>query len=201
MGKLVSIVGGSGSGKTTLARVICQAGNYTPYLEDLRIRPFQASFMQELTGYGLANQVDFLLYRAEQEMAIRKGDGIGVQDGGLDLDYQVFSRLFLENHYLSEDEFGLVQRTYCLLRALLPPPDCIIRLNTPLDVLAARRNARRRALDIAANTDLERIDRLLQDWFSQNPPAAPLLEVDYQPDDIGFAKSLPRVMDFIEKHI
>lgn len=201
MGKLVSIVGGSGSGKTTLARMICQAGAYTPYLEDLRIRPFQASFMKERTGYGLANQVDFLLYRAEQEMAIRQSGGVGVQDGGLDLDFHVFSRLFLENAYLNEDEFGLVQRMYCLLRGLLPPPDCIIRLNVPLDVLAARRNARRRELDIAANTDLERIDRLLQDWFSQNPPASPVLEVDYEPGDIAFINSIPWIIEFIRTHI
>src|SRR5512146_2425987 len=86
MGKLVTIVGSSGSGKTTLARVICRSKGFAPFLEDLKIRPFQASFMGELKTYALPNQVDFLLYRAEQELFIRQNDVIGIQDGGLDLD-------------------------------------------------------------------------------------------------------------------
>ncbi len=199
MGKLVTIVGGSGSGKTTLARVVCQSGSYTPYLEDLRIRPFQSSFMHEGKSFALANQVDFLLYRAEQEIAIRNSEVVGVQDGGLDLDYYIFSRLFLENQYLTKDEFTLVQRLYRLLRALLPPPDCVIRLNIPVDVIARRRNVRQRELDITANSDLVKIDRLLKEWFSQNSPTAPVLEVDYQPDDISFSKSIDKVLDFIHQ--
>ncbi len=199
MGKLVTIVGSSGSGKTTLARVICQAGQYTPYLEDLRVRPFQASFMHEGKSYALANQVDFLLYRAEQEMSIRASEGIGVQDGGLDLDYYIFSRLFRENQYLTEDEFALVERQYHLLRSLLPPPDCVIRLKIPLEVVALRRNVRQRQLDIAANSDLARIDRLLTEWFSQDPPASPILEIDNQLDDASFSNSIGKVLDFIRQ--
>ncbi len=199
MGKLVTIVGGSGSGKTTLARVICQAGNFAPYLEDLCIRPFQSSFMHEGKSFALANQVDFLLYRAEQEISIRNSEGIGVQDGGLDLDYYIFSRLFLENQYLTKDEFALVERLYRLLRTLLPPPDCVIRLNIPVDVIARRRNVRQRELDIAANSDLVKIDRLLKDWFSQNPPSSPVLEIDNQLDDISFSKTIDKVMDFIHQ--
>ncbi len=76
----------------------------------------------------------------------------------------------------------------------------MIRLKIPLDVLARRRTARQRELDIATNSDLARIDRLLAEWFSQNPPASPVLEVDYLPDDISFSKSITRVMDFIGKH-
>ncbi len=200
MGKLVTIVGGSGSGKTTLARVICQAGNYTPYLEDLRIRPFQASFRHEGKSYALANQVDFLLYRAEQEISIRNSEGIGVQDGGLDLDYYIFSRLFRANQYLTQDEFALVERLYRLLRALLPPPNCVIRLNIPLEVVARRRTVRQRELDITANSDLARIDRLLKEWFSQSPPSSPVLEIDNRLDDASFSKSIDKVMEFIRQH-
>ncbi len=200
MGKLVTIVGGSGSGKTTLVRALCQSGKYTSFLEDLRIRPFQATFMHELKSYALPNQVDFLIFRAEQEVAIRNSEVIGIQDGGLDLDYHVFSRLFLENNYLTQDEFALVQRLYRLLRTLLPPPDCIVRLNIPLEVIASHRNVRQRELDITANSDLVKIDRLLREWFSQSPPSAPVLEVDYQEDDIAFSKSIGKVLDFIRRY-
>jgi deoxyadenosine/deoxycytidine kinase len=200
MGKLVTIIGSNGSGKTTLARVVCRhSARFSPLLEDLRMRPFQASFMHDLKTYGFANQVDFLIYRAEQELSIRNSEVIGVQDGGLDLDYYIFSRLFRENQYLSEDEFALVQRLYGLLRSLLPPPDCIIHLNIPVEVLAKRRAMRQRELDITASDDLVRIERLIKEWFEENPPAAPVLEINYQDDDIGFSKSIAKVLDFIEQ--
>jgi deoxyadenosine/deoxycytidine kinase len=200
MGKLVTIIGSNGSGKTTLARVVCRhSARFSPLLEDLRMRPFQASFMHDLKTYGFANQVDFLIYRAEQELSIRNSEVIGVQDGGLDLDYYIFSRLFRENQYLSEDEFALVQRLYGLLRSLLPPPDCIIHLNIPVEVLARRRAMRQRELDITASDDLVRIERLIKEWFEENPPAAPVLEINYQDDDIGFSKSIAKVLDFIEQ--
>ncbi len=200
MGKLVTIVGSSGSGKTTLARAICQSPRYTPFLEDLKIRPFQASFMSQLKGYAFPNQVDFLLYRAEQEHFIRTNDVIGIQDGGLELDFYIFSRLFLENGYLTQAEFDLVGRLYALLRAILPPPDCVIKLNLPLEVLAQRRNERRRDLDITVNPDLARVDRLLQEWFDENPPSSPVLEVDYREDDFMFSRSIAQVLDFIQQH-
>ncbi len=201
MGKLVTIVGSSGSGKTTLARVICQAQGFTPFLEDLNIRPFQASFMQELKTYALPNQVDFLLYRAEQELLVRKNDVVGIQDGGLDLDFFIFSRLFLENKYFSEAEFALVQRFYGLLRSILPPPDCIIKLNVPLTVLAERRNARRRSLDITINSDLVMIEALTKEWFAKNPPTSPVLEVDYQKDDVAYSQSIGGILEFIRRNI
>ena len=200
MGKLVSIVGSSGSGKTTLARVICQTEGFTPFLEDLNLRPFQAGFMRELKAYALPNQVDFLLYRAEQEITLRNHDLIGIQDGGLDLDYHVFSRLFLENKYLSEPEFALVGRFYTLLRSFLPPPDCMIKLNIPLAVLAERRNTRLRSLDITINSDLVKIDGLIKEWFGQNSPSSPVLEVDYQKDDVSFAQSIGKILEFIRQH-
>jgi len=200
MGKLVTIEGNSGSGKTTLVRVICQAKGYTPFLEDLKQRPFQASFMRELNKFALPNQVDFLLYRAEQELFIRQNDVIGIQDGGLDLDYQIFSRLFLANNYLSEPEFALVTRFYGLLRTILPPPDCMIKLNIPQAVLTERRNARRRRLDITINSDLVRIEGLIGEWFGKNPPSSPVMEVDFQKDDVSFSRSIEGIMEFIRRY-
>jgi len=201
MGKLVTIVGSSGSGKTTLARVICRTKGFTPFLEDLKLRPFQAGFMRELKTYALPNQVDFFLYRAEQELFIRQNDVIGIQDGGLDLDFHIFSRLFLENKYLSEPEFALVARFYALLRSILSPPDCIIKLNIPLAVLAERRNTRRRSLDITVNSDLGKIEALIREWFGKNPPSSPILEVDFQKDDVSFSHSIKGILEFIRQNI
>jgi deoxyadenosine/deoxycytidine kinase len=102
MGKLVTIVGNTGCGKTTLAKIICHSSRYTAFLEQHRERPFQETFMQDLKTAAFPNQVDFMLFRAEQEAVIRTSDIVGIQDGGLDQDFHIFTRLFYLNNYLSE---------------------------------------------------------------------------------------------------
>ena len=134
MGKLVSVVGNSGAGKTTLVQRLCALTPLQPALEQHGERPFQQLFADDLTRYGLANQVDYLLLRAEQERAARASDGIAIHDGGLDLDFHGFAKLFWHKGYLSGAEYGLCERLYTTLRACLPPPDLVIYLMAPVSL-------------------------------------------------------------------
>src|SRR4030095_6286040 len=93
MSKLISVVGPSGVGKTTFVRTLAQAYPFTTAYEGHAERPFQALFKQD-KKYALANQLDYLLLRAEQEKELRASPQIGLLDGGLDLDFHGFRRLF-----------------------------------------------------------------------------------------------------------
>jgi deoxyadenosine/deoxycytidine kinase len=70
MGKLVTIVGPSGVGKTALVRALAKKHDFATALEQHDERPFQALFKQD-ARYGLANQIDYFLLRAEQERTLR----------------------------------------------------------------------------------------------------------------------------------
>lgn len=199
MGKLVTVVGNCGSGKTTLTRLICEQMGCEPLLEQHVERPFQQQFMQDLSRDAFQNQVDYLLFRAEQERSLRAGENVGVQDGGLDQDYYVFSHLFLQKGYLRPAEFELCGRLHQLSRAFLPPPDGIVWLTAPVHVLAARRAKRSRAVDIVLEADLPVIDRLLQQWLERMPPDAPLLAVDASAEGQPFAENLAQVLAFIQE--
>ena len=83
MGKLITVVGNSGVGKTTLTHRLCTAvPQFTAALEQHAERPFQALFAADLQRYALANQIDYLLYRAEQERILRHEKQIAIIDGG-----------------------------------------------------------------------------------------------------------------------
>lgn len=191
--KLITIVGNSGAGKTTLTRRLCELGPFVTGLEQIDERPFQALFAHDLHRYALPNQVDYLLLRAEQEWAIRQSGQIGIQDGGLEMDFHVFARLFFEKGYLSDAEYQLCARLYDFFRQLLPPPDLIIRLVAPLDVIAQRYRRRNRTLEIARLDDLAQMETLLDRWLA-TVTTTPILVVDAGDDDPTYARQVERIL-------
>jgi deoxyadenosine/deoxycytidine kinase len=198
VGKLITIVGNSGVGKTTLTRELCRAASFITGLEQHEDRPFQKQFALDLKGYALANQIDYLLYRAEQEQHIRQSSLIGIQDGGLEQDFYVFTRYFYRKGYLNEDEYRLCERVYLLIRSLLPPPDAIIRLTAPLNVVSERYLERGRGLEIATVEDLAELEELLNDWI-KGVESIPVITVDASSEHYCSAERIEELLQRIRE--
>jgi len=183
MGKIIAIVGNSGVGKTTLTRLLCEHDGYTPYWENPDHRPFQAAFTQDAPRWALANQIDFFLFRCQQEMAARQRDEIAVFDGGLDQDFHVFTRFIRDKGYLRPDEFDLCQRFYTFARNSLPPPDLILHLQVDTPTLLARRAARHRAtIDRTFDPqELTAQENLISEWLSRET-RSPVLQLNLHQD-------------------
>ncbi len=199
MGRLISVIGNCGSGKTALTKKLSELYGLTPLLEQHAERPFQAEFQSDLGSYGLANQVDYLLFRAEQELALRASEADGIADGGLDQDFNVFTKLFLGKGFLTEREYGLCERTYRTLRQTLAAPDLFIRLTAPLEVLKHRRIVRTRALDIVTADDLGVIDELMKVWMEGN--SVPTITFDTTADDPDYSRTIAPLTDALDKFL
>jgi deoxyadenosine/deoxycytidine kinase len=191
MNKLIVIVGPSGVGKTTLARALCEKHDFAIAYEQHEERPFQALFKQD-SKYALANQLDYLLHRAEQERELRNSEKPALMDGGLDLDFHGFTRLFHARGWLTDKEFNLCRRFYEHARSLLPPPDLIIALSASAHTISQRLASRNR-INIASSEDTVMINSFIEEWLT-SIPLSRLLHLDISGEMSDYPKSTPVVL-------
>ena len=196
MGKLISIIGVSGVGKTALVRALSQAHPFVTAYEQHAERPFQALFKQD-KKYALANQLDYFLLRAEQERELRASPLPGLMDGGLDLDFHGFTRLFLSRNLLTEPEFDLCRRVYNLIRATLPAPELIVRLIAD-EITVADRLSRRDRINIANADDTARFDSFLDEWLV-SAPIGQVLTVNVTNEDLKYSHTVGIVLEHIQR--
>ena len=195
MGKVISIVGPSGVGKTTLVRVVANTGKFATAFEGHLERPFQTLFKQD-KRYGLANQIDYFLMRAEQEQELRAASQIGLMDGGLDLDFHAFTRLFLHRNLLTEPEFDLCRRLYEFIRIALPRPELFVRLVADEETVAARLSTRDR-INIATSEDNAIFNFFLDEWISSLAPEQ-LLKLDVSNETLLYKESVSVILKRIQ---
>ena len=198
MGKLIILTGSTGVGKTTLARALAKAGDFNLALEQHAERPFQSLFQLDL-HFALANQVDYLLLRAEQERSLRLSPQAGLIDGGLDQDFYGFTHLFHARALLNDAEFKLCRRLYDFCRAELPLPDLIIHLIAPNETIRQRLAGRDR-ISIARADDLSLLDSYLDDWLASLPQER-VLRLDVSSTSPAYIEVIPSLLTRIRTRL
>jgi deoxyadenosine/deoxycytidine kinase len=196
MNKLIVIVGASGVGKTTLAQALSKKQNFTMALEQHSERPFQALFKQD-SRYALANQMDYLLYRAEQERELREGDIPALMDGGLDLDFYGFTRLFHTRGLLNDIEYDLIRRFFFHTRSLLPPPDLVIALSADSHIISQRLASRNR-INIASSEDASLLEGYVNEWL-ESIPEKNIIKLNISQENSEYPHSVPLILDKINR--
>jgi deoxyadenosine/deoxycytidine kinase len=190
MNKLVTVIGPSGVGKTALVQALAKTGRFETAFEQHAERPFQGLAKQD-ARFALANQMDYLLLRAEQEKDLRAASKVGLMDGGLDLDFHGFTRLFLSRNLLSQNEFDLCRRFYLLIRELLPSPELIVRLRADEETVAIRLSRRNR-INIASADDTALFESFLDEWLA-GLPSHQILKLDVTNESLEYNKSIQAI--------
>jgi deoxyguanosine kinase len=134
----IAIEGPIGVGKTRLARRLANRLEGTAVLEESE-NPFLADFYNDRPGAALQAQLFFLLNRHRQLLGRRQSDLFQqtiVCDYLFDKD-KIFAYLNLD-----DNELFIYQRLFDLLARDVPPPDLVIYLQAPTELLMKRLRAR-----------------------------------------------------------
>lgn len=199
MTKLTAVIGNTASGKTALARLLAERAGFTLLAEAHHTMLYQVDFAAAPGEYALQNQIDYLLYRAEQEHTARQSSTPSILDGGLDIDFHLFTRLFHHKGYLEDRGLSLCQRLYTHLRQTLPAIDHYITLKAPVEILQTRHTRRARQLDsqIVTPADIPFLQIQLDSWLQTLPPEK-LIHIDINQEDPNFTQSLPRLLQLLK---
>jgi deoxyadenosine/deoxycytidine kinase len=136
--RYIAVEGPIGAGKTALAERLGTRLDATLVLEEHE-NPFLADFYADRPGAALQAQLFYLLGRHRQQTALQQADLFSqttVADYLFDKD-KIFAYLNLD-----DNELFIYQRLYELLSRDVPPPDLVIYLQTPTDVLLRRIRSR-----------------------------------------------------------
>ena len=139
--RYLAVEGPIGAGKTALADRLGTRLDATLVLEDTD-NPFLADFYADRPGAALQAQLFYLLSRHRQQSMMRQADLFSqttISDYLFDKD-KIFAYVNLD-----DNELFIYQRLYDVLVRDVAPPDLVIYLQAPTDVLLRR--IRRRRLD------------------------------------------------------
>jgi deoxyguanosine kinase len=145
----LAVEGPIGVGKTRLAERLAHKLDATTILEQVD-NPFLADFYADRPGSALQAQLFYLLNRHRQLTGKRQADlflQTTVCDYVFDKD-KIFAYLNLD-----DNELFIYQRLFDLLARDVPPPDLVIYLQAPTELLMKRLRAR----DRDREDDLERM--------------------------------------------
>ena len=175
--RYIAVEGPIGAGKTALAERLGTRLDAALVLEE-NDNPFLADFYADRPGAALQAQLFYLLSRHRQQTSLRQADlfsQLTISDYLFDRD-KIFAYLNLD-----DNELFIYQRLYDLLARDAPPPDLVIYLQTPTDVLLKRIRSRDAGAESAAfNPDPEYLKELNEAYhhFFFHYSATPLLVVE-----------------------
>jgi deoxyadenosine/deoxycytidine kinase len=196
--KLVLVAGNIGVGKTSLTeRIGSRLGWWTGY-ESVADNPYLPDFYSDMRSWSFHLQIFFLGHRAEQYLDAANDPRSAILDRSIYEDAFIFARALHHMGNLSERDFLAYRRLYDLVVGSLPPPNLLIYLKCPVEVLMHRIHRRARNMETGISADyLSLLDNFYDEWLKAFD-LCPVLTI--RTDDLDFVHQ-PRALEVVVERI
>jgi len=174
----VAMSGNIGSGKSTLTTLLCQRLGWQPYYEVVDENPYLADFYADMPRWSFHLQVFFLTRRFAHHQDIVRARHSVVQDRTIYEDVEIFARNLYMQGLMTERDFRAYHDLFHLMVNSLRPPDLIVYLRAPVNVLLQRIQTRARTFErTIPPAYLAQLNDRYEEWIASFT-LCPVLTVD-----------------------
>ena len=196
--RLIIVAGNIGSGKTSLTERLGERLGWLTAFESVANNPYLSDFYADMHTWSFHLQVFFLGHRAEQYLEVANSPQSAIMDRSIYEDAHIFARALHQLGNITERDYYSYRRLFDIVVSRLPPPDLLIYLRAPVEVLISRIHRRARSIESGITREyLSLLESFYDDWM-QVFDVCPVLTI--RTDDLDFVHK-SKHMDIVTKRI
>jgi len=182
--RMILLAGNIGTGKTSLTERLGARLGWQAAFESVVDNPYLAEFYSDMHAWSFHLQVFFLGHRAIQYLELAASPQSAILDRSIYEDAYIFSRALHHLGNLNERDYLSYRRVFELIVSRLPPPDLLIYLIAPVEVLINRIHRRGRSIESGITAEyLSLLESFYNEWM-QTFDVCPVLTI--RTDDLDF---------------
>ena len=165
--RLIVVAGNIGAGKTSLTERLGSRLGWETAFESVSDNPYLPDFYADMHAWSFHLQIFFLGHRSNQYLDLARSERSAILDRSIYEDAYIFARALHHLGNLNERDYLAYRRVFDLLVSTLPPPNLLINLKAPIDVLMERIRRRGRDIESGITADyLTLLDSFYDDWMT-----------------------------------
>ena len=165
--RLIVVAGNIGAGKTSLTERLGSRLGWETAFESVSDNPYLPDFYADMHAWSFHLQIFFLGHRSNQYLDLARSERSAILDRSIYEDAYIFARALHHLGNLNERDYLAYRRVFDLLVSTLPPPNLLINLKAPVDVLMERIRRRGRDIETGITEDyLTLLDSFYDDWMT-----------------------------------
>jgi deoxyadenosine/deoxycytidine kinase len=181
---MIVLAGNIGAGKTSLTERLGSRLGWQTAFESVADNPYLPDFYADMRTWSFHLQIFFLGHRARQYLELAALPQSAILDRSIYEDAYIFSRALHYLGNLTERDYLAYRAVFDLIVSRLPPPDLLIHLRAPVDVLVERIRRRARAIESGITAEyLALLESFYDDWM-RTFDVCPVLTI--RTDDLDF---------------
>jgi deoxyadenosine/deoxycytidine kinase len=197
--RIIVLAGNIGAGKTSLAERLGERLGWITAFESVADNPYLPDFYADMRSWSFHLQIFFLGHRAEQYLELARSPQSAILDRSIYEDAFIFTRALHQMGNINERDYVAYRKVFDLVVSELPPPDLLIYLKAPVEVLYKRIRRRGRAIESGISPEYLALLESFYDEWMRTFDICPVLTI--RTDDLDFvhkARHLDIVVDRIQ---